>query len=91
MANAEQERLAAAINEISSNELVQVGQEVSAQRGKMRVVMNTLMARVYSATNRKLEMHAGCAVDAEVVVRDPGTSESETWLFCRSKLSMKRY
>ena len=58
MANAEQERLAAAINEISSNELVQVGQEVSAQRGKMRVVMNTLMARVYSETDTKLEMRA---------------------------------
>ena len=58
MANAEQERLAAAIDEISSNELVQVGQEVSTQRGKMRVVMNTLMARVYSETDAKLEMRA---------------------------------
>ena len=58
MANAEQERLAAAINEISNNELVQVGQEVSTQRGKMRVVMNTLMGRVYSETDAKLEMHA---------------------------------
>ena len=31
--------------------------------------------------------YPGCAVDAEVVVRDPGTSESGTRLSCRSKLS----
>ena len=58
MANAEQAALAAAIDVIGNNELVEVGAEVAEQRGKMRVVMNTLMARVYSETDAKLEMAA---------------------------------
>ena len=58
MANAEQATLAAAIDEIGNSALVEVAEEVAEQRGRMRVVMNTLMGRVYSETHAKLEMHA---------------------------------
>ena len=58
MANAEQATLAAAIDEIGNSALVEVAEEVAEQRGRMRVVMNTLMGRVYSETDAKLEMRA---------------------------------
>ena len=58
MANAKQAALEAAIDGIGNSAMVEIGEEVAPHAGKMRVVMNTLMVRVYSATNRKLEMHA---------------------------------